>query len=546
MFKKNMIKINTNKPYALFIALFATASLLLLNCTSNASKNQPHSISIVGTADLQGIMEPFKSNYDANKKDMLSGGISKIASILKEAKKKNPLGTFIISSGDDLMGRYFHTFKGEAIYTLMSQSQYELYAPGNHEFDKGSNIFANSLDYAKFQTICSDLIVEDTVLEGKCLPYKIVNSQGAKIGFFSLMTEDFSLITSANDIRLKDTNLVMAQKMIKTLKDEKCDVIVAITHIGLEQDKALASKVKGIDVIFGGHSHQYTKELIRINDTIIVNGGEQGAYVVKLDLPLDAQQHIKKDEAIFELIPIIDSTTEDKEVNTTLQTYKAQLPATIVLGNTTVEWDLTTNALRESESNVADLINDLLQEKFLVDIVMNNAGAFRGKKVYPPGDITDTMLHEIDEFSNNVYIMEIEGKYLRQILEHSAANYARGGLMQVAGIFYTIDLSKQAQKIEQKNDGTWIVTQAGNRVTQVNIKNKDGILLPLDESKKYKVLSNAYLVNHAGDGYFWFDKYGTNPKNTYTTFYTIMAEYVEKYTTLDPKPLDGRLKILNQ
>jgi 5'-nucleotidase len=267
---------------------------------------------------------------------------------------------------------------------------------------------------------------------------------------------------------------------------------------------------------------------------------------VKLDLPLDTQQHIKKNEAIFELIPIIDSTAEDKEVNTTLQTYKAQLPATIVLGNTTVEWDLTTNALRESESNVADLINDLLQEKFLVDIVMNNAGAFRGKKVYPPGDITDTMLHEIDEFSNNVYIMEIEGKYLRQILEHSAANYARGGLMQVAGIFYTIDLSKQAQKIEQKNDGTWIVTQAGNRVTQVNIKNKDGILLPLDESKKYKVLSNAYLVNHAGDGYFWFDKYGTNPKNTYTTFYTIMAEYVEKYTTLDPKPLDGRLKILNQ
>jgi 5'-nucleotidase len=543
-----MLKIDKSKSYVLYVVLLFTTTLFLLNCTSNTPKNKNRSITFIGTADLQGIMEPYKQDYDVNgsKKEILGGGISKIASILKEAKRANPLGTFIISSGDDLMGRYFHTFKGEAIYSLMSQSTYELYAPGNHEFDKGSTIFANALEYGKFHTICSDLIVEDTVLEGKCLPYKILNKQGVKIGFFSLMTEDFSLITSAEDIKLKDTNLVMAQKMIKTLKNEKCDVIVAITHIGLEQDKALASKVKGIDVIFGGHSHQYTKELVRIDDTLIVNGGEQGAYVVKLNLALDNQLHIKKDEAIFELIPVIASTAEDKEVNSSLQAYKAQLPATTVLGNTTVEWDLTTDTLRESESNVADLISDLLQNKFSVDIVMNNAGAFRGKKVYPAGDITDTMLHEIDEFSNNVYIMDIEGKYLQQVLEHSAASYGRGGLMQVAGIYYTIDLSKQAQKIEKKNDGSWIVTQVGERVTQVSIQSKDGRLLPLEESKKYKVLSNAYLVNHAGDGYFWFGKYGTNQKNTYTTFYTIMAEYAEKYSPLNPKPLDGRLKITHK
>jgi 5'-nucleotidase len=57
------------------------------------------------------------------------------------------------------------------------------------------------------------------------------------------------------------------------------------------------------------------------------------------------------------------------------------------------------------------------------------------------------------------------------------------------------------------------------------------------------VLSNAYLVNHAGDGYFWFGKYGTDPKNTYTTFYTVMASYLETHKIMDPKPLDGRLKI---
>ena len=542
------VKKSLKQHYIVYFALLFTASLFLLNCTSATSKKKPQLITLIGTADLQGIMEPYKQEYEINgtKEEISGGGISKISSVLKHAKEENPLGTFALSSGDDLMGRYFHTFKGEAIYSLMSQSGYTLYAPGNHEFDKGTEVFANALKYAKFDTICSDLLVVDTALEGKCIPYKIINTQGIRIGFFSLMTEDFPLITSAEDIKLRDTNLVVAQEMVNTLENEKCNIIIGITHIGLEQDKLLAKNIKGIDVIFGGHSHRYTKELVHINDTLIVNGGEHGAYIVKLDLPLDSQHNIKKEEALFELIPVIVPVVSDKEVETTLQEYKAQLPATIILGKTTVEWDLTTDALRKSESNVTDLINDLLKDKFGVDIVMNNAGAFRGKTIYPPGDITDTMLHEIDEFSNNVYMMDIEGKYLRQVLEHSATLYGEGGLMQVSGLHYTIDLSKQAQVIKQKDDGSWIVEQEGNRVTQISIADTDGTFLPLEDTKKYQVLSNAYLVNHAGDGYFWFEQYGENQKNTYTTFYTIMTEYVEKYTVLDPKPLDGRLEILNK
>ena len=533
--------------YIVYFALLFTASLFLLNCTSSTLEKNPQRITLIGTADLQGVMEPYKQEYEINgtREEIEVGGISKISSVLKHIKQANPLGTFTLSSGDDLMGRYFHTFKGEAIYSLMSQSGYTLYASGNHEFDKGTEVFANALEYAKFDTICSDLLVEDTALEGKCMPYKIINTQGIKIGFFSLMTEDFPLITSAEDIKLRDTNLVVAQNMVNTLKNEKCHIIIGITHIGLEQDKLLAKNIEGIDVIFGGHSHRYTEELVHINDTLIINGGEHGAYIVKLDLPLDSQYNIKKEEAVFELIPVIDPVIADKEVDALLKEYKAQLPATIILGKTTVEWDLTTDALRKSESNVADLINDLLQDKFGVDIVMNNAGAFRGKTVYPPGDITDTMLHEIDEFSNNVYMMDIEGKYLRQVLEHSATLYGEGGLMQVSGLHYTIDLSKQAQVIKQKDDGSWVIEQEGERVTQINIESTDGTLLPLEDTRQYKVLSNAYLVNHAGDGYFWFGQYGTGQKNTYTTFYTIMTEYVEKNTILDPKALDGRLKILN-
>jgi len=206
--------------------------------------------------------------------------------------------------------------------------------------------------------------------------------------------------------------------------------------------------------------------------------------------------------------------------------------------------DLQTDTLRRGESNVINLINDLLRKQFGVDIVMNNAGAFRGEKVYPPGEITDKRLHEIDAFSNNAYKMILSGEYLYEVLEHSATLYDKGGLMQCSGLRYTIDLSKAPQKIAKKADGSWYIVTPGARVGKVMIVEKDGTLVPLDRDKNYTVLSNAYLVTHAGDGYYWFGKYGVAQTNTYTTFYSMMASYLEHYKVMNPKPLDGRLKII--
>ena len=522
--------------------------LLLSGCSSFDSKMETHTITLIGTSDLQGRLEPDKQEYEVNgsREEIVGGGISRIASVLKQAEMENPLGTIIASNGDDLMGRYFHTFRGEAIYSLLDKSGYQLYAPGNHEFDRGPEVFAHALNYAKFDMICSDLAIDGTPLEGRCAPFRIIRLQGAKIGVFSLMTEDLHLITSPGNVKLKAPNSITAAEMVKLLREKDCDIVIALTHIGLDQDRKIAQKVPGIDVIFGGHSHRSNKELIRVGDTLVFNGGEQGSYVVRIDLPLDRMNRIKKSEVKYQRIPVIDPIKEEGSVQALLEHYKGQLPATVVLGKTTVEWDLTEEALRQNESNVADLINDLLQNKFHVEAVLNNAGAFRGKKVYPPGDITDTMLHEIDEFENNAYILEIEGKYLREILEHSASLYGKGGLMQVSGIRYTIDLSKRAQKIRQQSDGSWMITQSGERVIRAEIESEDGSFAALDEGKSYKILSNAYLVNHDGDGYYWFKRYGKNPKNTYTTFYTVMVDYVEKNKVMNPRPPDGRLTILKR
>ncbi|CAA6813659.1 MAG: 2',3'-cyclic-nucleotide 2'-phosphodiesterase (EC / 5'-nucleotidase (EC [uncultured Sulfurovum sp.] len=179
-----------------------------------------------------------------------------------------------------------------------------------------------------------------------------------------------------------------------------------------------------------------------------------------------------------------------------------------------------------------------MREKFKVDIVLNNAGAFRGKKIYPKGNITDEMLKAIDEFGNYAIRFKLKGKYLKPILERSASEYGEGGLLHASGLKYKIVLAKTTQKIENKK-----VTRKGERVEEVKVF-INGKWINIEDEKTYSIASNAFIVEHEGDGYFWFKKYGSDFQNTFATFYSIMAETIEDKKILSPKDKDGRLEIL--
>jgi len=442
------------------------------------------------------------------------------------------------------MNKYFHAYKGKAIFQLMSMAGYEIFAPGNHEFDKGPKIFADALDVADFQCICSDLNVRGSPVEGACQPWLIRSYDGLKVGFLSLMTEDFPFVTSGDTVRLAGKNIETARHIVKEIRKNGAQIIVALTHVGYDRDHEIAEAVPDIDVIFGGHSHEYLSEISRVGKTIIVNGGERGEFLVRLDIPTDSSGRADADKARFELIPVKD-IVPDAEIDAVLAKYVKSFPKAIVLGHTEVEWNMTKDALRKGESVVANLVNDLMRKKFGADIVLNNAGAFRGKKVYPPGPVTDAMLKEIDEFGNYAYLLDMKGKHIKEILERSAACYGEGGLLHASGLRYAINLERTAQKIRENNSGELIVTAKGDRVSNIEVRGADGKWVKPDPNKTYRVLSNGYIVNKQGDGYFWFRRFAKNLKNTYSTFYSILAELAEsKGVLLNPGKPDGRLTVI--
>ena len=499
----------------------------------------------VGTADLQGKLDPVERTIKldaAGTETKVVGGIARIASVISSVKESEDGPVIAISSGDDLMGRYFQFFDGKAIFELMDKAGYDILGLGNHEFDRGSGVLGEALEKTGFNVLCSDLTIAETPLENGCQPYVIKKFGDIQVGLFSLMTENFPFVTSGGKVHLQADNQTVAKSMVTLLKQQGADIIVAVTHIGATRDRHLAQNVEGIDIIFGGHSHDYLLNYEQVGKTLIVNGGEKGGAVVYLGFNLAQDNTILQDSVQFRLIPVTNDIKEDAHVKSILQTYQDKMPAAIVLGTTDTTWNLSKASVRSGESTVANLVNDLIRDKFAVDVVLNNGGAFRGNKEYLPGPVTDTMLHEIDEFENDVYLLKIKGKYLKEILEHSANQLGGGGFLQVSGLRFSINMSADPQVITDQNN-SWVVTRPGGRVTDVSVAAKDGSYHALDPDQTYSVACNAYLAEKSGDKYFWLKQYGQESVNTYTSLYSVLAEEFGKQKKLNTPEPDGRVTV---
>jgi 5'-nucleotidase len=531
----------------LALALLLVSAVFLASCSKPPSGRE---LTIIGLGDIHGQLDPYTSMEDTDgdgvEETVSTGGIARIATMIRDVERENPGTVAVVFSGDGLSDTYFHAFEGRAIYGLMSEAGYELACFGNHEFDKGPEVLARSLGSSDFAWLCTDLAVAGTALDGRCAPYVLEDYDGLTVGYFSLITEGLPYLSSPANVALSGTNIETAGRAVEHLRNEGADVIVALTHVGLDNDIELARSVTGIDIIFGGHSHSYVDEPVRVGDTFIVAGGYGGSHLMRIDLETDAGGDVEESSVTYAMLPITGAVPEAEDVAARLAVYRDSLPEAVVLGRTDVAWDLSSSAVRRGESPVANLINDSMRQKFGVDIVMNNAGAFRGKKVYEPGAVTDVMLRSIDEFGNDAIIFTLDGRHMREILERSAASYGEGGLLHVSGIRYGIDLSRTAQEIGQNDSGEWIVTVPGERVTRMEIAGPDGTWAPLNEERAYRVLSNSFLVEKNGDGYFWLGRYGRAMENTYSTFYSILEEIVNNAGVLNPSGPDGRLAVAGQ
>ena len=271
--------------------------IALMLATVSVSAKGPKKITVLHTSDTHSCILPLNSNL-ADKNVAGRGGFLRRIVMLEKERQKDP-NLLLFDCGDFSQGSSYYTmFKGDVEVGLMNQMHYDAVTIGNHEFDFGLENMTRLFKNANFPVVCSNYDFADTELKDIVKPYLVLKRKGVKIGVFALCPPLEGLVSTKNYGPLKFLDPVeVTNKMVDILRNKKkCDVVICLSHLGWETseypDNKVIQQTQGIDLVLGGHSHTYLKELGYDTDMTgkqvpVDHEGKHGAYVGKMILSLD-------------------------------------------------------------------------------------------------------------------------------------------------------------------------------------------------------------------------------------------------------------------
>ena len=251
---------------------------------------------VLHTNDTHSCVMPINPNL-ADTAMANRGGYLRRVAMIKEERKVHP-DLLLFDSGDFSQGSpYYSLFKGDVEVGLMNEMKYDAATIGNHEFDFGIDNMVRIFKMAKFPIVCSNYDFTGTELASIVKPYVILHRQGVKIGVFGLCPELKGLVSEVNYGVVKYENPVeKGREMAEFLKKkEKCDVIICLSHLGWDidgdDDTEMIPGSRYIDLVLGGHSHTYFKDLQYVKDmdgkpVPVDQNGKSAIWVGKMVLDL--------------------------------------------------------------------------------------------------------------------------------------------------------------------------------------------------------------------------------------------------------------------
>lgn len=273
------------------VILFVLA-LLLPTLSVSAQKH----LTILHTNDTHSCVMPL-SVHLADTLQAGRGGFLRRIAMLKEERRKDP-GLLLFDSGDFCQGSPYYTlFKGDVESGLMNKMHYDAGTIGNHEFDFGLENMARVFKRLNFPIVCANYRFHEYGLDKIVKPYVIIKRNGLKIGVFGLSPKLDGLVDHKNYRSTEYLDPVKtAQETADLLKKKHCDLVVCISHLGWEEkgmgDQEVISHTRGIDLVLGGHSHTYFRQLRYVDN---LDGkpvpddqnGKSGIYIGKMKITLE-------------------------------------------------------------------------------------------------------------------------------------------------------------------------------------------------------------------------------------------------------------------
>lgn len=502
------------KALALLLSVVVSLSLLV----STAWAEDPVTQDLAGktvilhTNDVHGAIQDY----------------AKVAA-LKADYEARGADVWLVDAGDFSQGSvYVSLNKGADAVTMLNAVGYDFVTLGNHEFDYGAQQLADNLKKANFRILCSDVLDADGDPVANAAVTAEVEESGLKIGFFGLATPETK--TKANPALIKGLTFLSgealykcAQEDIDWLKGQNVDVIICLTHLGVDKESQpntsydLYKNTTGIDFIIDGHSHTVmTKgpsgEPIQSTGTALANVGviiiDNATKKIEENKLVPIWHEEKKDG---KSVTVYDYTKEDAAVAAAAKAIMDPIDAEYgeVFAKSAVDLNgAKAPGNRTEETNMGDLITDAMMWAIKtkapsVDmtnaVAITNGGGIRA--AINKGDITKKDINTVLPFGNTLAVVYVKGSELLEALEASTycTPEAVGGFPQFAGMEVELNIAPKYDKNAKEYPGSeYFGPKSINRITIKSVNGK-----AFDPNATYAVITNNFMAA-GGDTYYAF------------------------------------------
>nr|WP_244225145.1 bifunctional UDP-sugar hydrolase/5'-nucleotidase [Vibrio aquaticus] len=463
-------------------------------------------VTLLHTNDIESVYDPVEAFWNEDI-DMI-GGIPYLATLIKETRATE--GTsFLMDAGDIYTGALSKKTKGKLPFELYNSMGYDVITLGNHEFEYGWKSLVETMPRANFPVLNANIFHEasDTMM---AQPYTILERDGVRVGVVGVMGIDafYNTMWKGNrkGLTIKDP-IETAQYWADKIRED-VDMIVVLTHQnktapmqtdkeadpevqrGFEEDYEMAGKLKGVDVIFGGHSDNGLVEPVVHPETGTVVGLTfgQGMHLGYTKFKVDTEKH-NVEFLGGKLIPVESSKLKrDEKTYQMIQKVRTDNPQ---LAEELATIDHAASRRYYRESNIGNLVADLMREAANSDIAMMSSGSIRVD--LNQGSVTRENVMNLFPFTDKLTVVELTGENIKELLEYSYT--LPYGLAQFSGIKATYDSTKAEQ----------------DRLISLSINGK-----PVKDAQKYTVATYSYAAS-GGDGYTVFNKGETLSKGESVT-----------------------------
>lgn len=514
--------------------LFTISMLLIFGCSCSQNnndipQNDNFSLQILHFNDIHSS-ETFNMQItaaDNNTAAASAGGWPRFIQAVSSTET-SPYKE-IIFAGDIFQQGYplFTYTNGRYDYDMLCRVSPTIITLGNHElYETDTGVLSSFFDYiiqgkdnCSFDIVLANVKFDNETIQSEIKPYIIKEYGNNKAAYFGLTTNDTGM-NNIKGMQIYDP-YETAKDIINQLKSAGINKIIAVTHLGIEQDKKLAEMFPDIDLIIGGHTHtilgdysalnisSYDKNYpVKVNNgsSYIVTAGYQGLILGNINISFNKEGQISLNESKPEMLlnPFDNSSLNDEisrydsflliEENSEALTEIENIYSSISLdmnkpvGETLdTLYTLKANPNYDYNDHYASSLGSVLSYalytaaanlNYKVDAAFINTGALRIN--IEKGTITYGIINQAAPYANDLYIVKIYGKDIISYAETNISNFITLNNVNSFPCMYGTSFKYDAANLKLTEKKILVNNQ----------------LTDIDENKIYNIVISSYLYEN--------------------------------------------------